>query len=96
MSKGYVIAQVDVHDQERYDTYRAGTPDSIARFGGVFRVRGGVGESLEGDSPRARTVVIEFPSLEQAKAWYASDEYTALRAIRQSAAVANVMIVEGV
>ena len=96
MPKAYVIAQVDVHDQETYDTYRAGTPDSIASFGGEFIVRGGAIEGLEGEPPRSRMVVIEFPSQAQAKAWYDSEEYTALREIRQRAASADVVLAEGV
>lgn len=96
MAKAYVIAQVDVHDSEAYESYRAGTPASIARFGGRFIVRGGPMETLEGEAPYRRVVVIEFPSTEQARQWYQSDEYTALRAIRQSAASSSLILLAGV
>ena len=45
----YVIADIDVHDPERYEDYKAGSPASIAEFGGRFVARGGAVEALEGD-----------------------------------------------
>jgi uncharacterized protein (DUF1330 family) len=50
---------------------------------------------LEGDAPK-RVVVTEFPSLEQARAWYNSPAYSAIRPIRQSAAKSQVFLAEGV
>jgi uncharacterized protein (DUF1330 family) len=44
---------------------------------------------------RARTVVIEFPSLEQARACYASPEYQAAKALRDPVATGDLVIIEG-
>jgi len=95
MPKGYVIAQVDIHDPDSYAEYRKHTPASVAEFGGQFLVRGGAMESIEGDAPRPRIVVIEFPSLEQAKAWYNSPGYQKIVGIRQAASEGSVFVVEG-
>jgi uncharacterized protein (DUF1330 family) len=94
--KGYVIACVDVHDEERYGDYRAGTVASLEPFEGRFIVRGGETEVVEGSWEAGRTVVIEFPSLQQARDWYRSDGYQKIAAIRREASTADIVIVEGV
>ncbi len=71
----YVIAEVSIHDPEEYEDYKKLTPLSIKPFDGKFIVRGGKTETLEGDWNPERIVVLEFPNLEKAKAWWNSDEY---------------------
>jgi uncharacterized protein (DUF1330 family) len=92
----YVIVNVRVTDPELYREYAAGTPASIARFGGRFLVRGGATEVREGSWSPERVVVLEFPDGEAARAWYESDDYQALLAIRQRAAESDLVFVEGV
>lgn len=94
--KGYVIACVDIHDEERYADYRAGTVASLEPFEGRFIVRGGDVEAVEGSWNAGRTVVIEFPSVQQARDWYRSDGYQEIAAIRREASTADIVIVEGV
>jgi uncharacterized protein (DUF1330 family) len=91
----YVIVNVHVTDPELYREYAAGTPAAIERFGGRFLVRGGPVEVREGSWSPSRVVVLEFPDGDAARAWYESDEYQALLAIRQRAAEAELVIVEG-
>ena len=95
MPKGYIMAQVDIHDPHAYAEYRAQSPASVAEFGGKFLVRGGHMEPVEGDPPLPRIVVIEFPSLEQAKVWYGSPGYQAIIAVRQNASTGQLFLVEG-
>ena len=92
----YVIAETDVHDQERYDRYKAATPAAIAAYGGRFVARGGELDVLEGDWDPARLVVIEFADLETARRWYRSPEYQAARDLREGAATLRMVAVEGV
>jgi uncharacterized protein (DUF1330 family) len=92
----YVIYQADVLDQQRYDEYKAKGAESILAAGGKYVVRGGDVEVLEGEPPPGRTVVLEFPSREAALGWYRSDEYTAIRKIREGAARARMYVVDGV
>lgn len=94
--KAYVIANIDVKDPERYKDYVKLTPGSIAPFGGRFIARGGRSEKLEGETRANRMVMIEFPSYDQAKAWYDSAEYRKALAIRQSASTGTLILVEGV
>jgi len=95
MAKGYLIAQIDVHDTETYAKYTAQTPGIAASHGGEFIVRGGQFEALEGEAPKGRVVVIEFPSYDQARKFYNSEEYQAIVGIRHAASTSGVFLVEG-
>ena len=90
----YWIAHVTVTDPEAYQGYQALAPAAFAAHGARFLARGGAHEVLEGPA-LDRHVVIEFPSLAAARACYHSPEYQAARARREGAAVAHVVIVEG-
>ena len=91
----YVIADVDVKDPGPYEEYKKGVPASIAGYGGKFLVRGGAHEVLEGKWKPTRLVVLEFPSMDHVRRWYASEEYQKLKAIRQKNAVGDLVLVEG-
>ena len=94
MPKGYWIARVDVRDTERYKDYVSTAKPAFEKYGAHFLARGGAYEKLEGPV-RARNVVIEFPSLQAAHDCYHSPEYQIAAAIRQEAADAEMVIVEG-
>ncbi len=94
--RAYVIANVEIRDPARYAEYVKLTLPSMAPFGGRFIVRGGRAERIEGTVAVNRIVLLEFPSYDQAKAWYDSEQYRVARAIRQSASVADLILVEGV
>jgi uncharacterized protein (DUF1330 family) len=92
----YIIVDVTIHNPKAYDDYKQLTPTSIAAYGGKFIVRGGPSESLEGDWNPQRVVVLEFPSLERAKEWWASEEYAPAKKIRQANATTKMLVVQGV
>ena len=94
MPKGYWIAHVDVRDADGYPRYIETARPAFERFGARFLVRGGETHALEGQV-RARNVVIEFASVEDALACYRSDEYQQAVAIRQAVADGDLMIVAG-
>lgn len=91
----YIVVNCEVTDPVRYDQYKALAPAAIERHGGRYLVRGGATEVLEGDWRPKRVVVLEFPSLAAAKAFYDSPEYTAARVVRAGAANMDVIAVEG-
>jgi uncharacterized protein (DUF1330 family) len=91
----YIIARVEVTDWSRYQEYTKITPGAIARYGGKFIVRGGKYMTLEGEAETRRLVVIEFPNMESAQAFYNSPEYLEARKIRAGAAVGQFLAVEG-
>ncbi len=92
----YVIADVHVTDPEKYETYKQLAPAAIAKHGGRYLARGGHMAALEGNWKPDRVVILEFPSLDQAKAFYASVEYTAARRARGNSARMNMIVVEGI
>ncbi len=92
----YVIVQIEVTDPETFEAYRAQVVPTLEAHGGKYVVRGGEQEVLEGDWPSPRTVVLTFPSVEQAKAWHASAEYEGPKALRLSASKGNMLVVDGV
>jgi uncharacterized protein (DUF1330 family) len=91
----YVFANIEVTDPVLYEEYRKGVPATIAQYGGRFVARGGAAEGLEGGYVPKRVVILEFPSVERAKAWWDSPEYRPLRALRQRASRGDLLLVEG-
>jgi uncharacterized protein (DUF1330 family) len=92
----YVVVEIEVLDSERYEDYKRMVPPSLAAYGGRFVVRGGATETLEGDWSPKRLVILEFPSVERAKAWWGSGEYAEAKALRQATARTQMVVVEGV
>jgi len=70
-------------------------PPSLKPYGGRFVVRGGKVENLEGNWSPKRLVIVEFPSVEQAKAWWNSPEYKDAKALRQATSKTQMIVVEG-
>ena len=94
--KGYVIFQESIFDQAEFDRYKSMSPQSIKKYGGTFVVRGGPVEPLEGEFGFERVVVIEFPSVDAARAWYRSEEYADAKELRLKISSGQALLVEGV
>ncbi|MCW1956663.1 DUF1330 domain-containing protein [uncultured Lentibacter sp.] len=94
MTKAYWVAHVDVSDPQAYEKYKAANAGPFAEFGARFLVRGGDQEVREG-AVRSRTVVIEFPSYEAARACYDSPAYQAAFDIRKEVSIGDMVIVQG-
>jgi uncharacterized protein (DUF1330 family) len=90
----YIIYRAAVTDWDKYREYMKHTPRIIAEYGGRFVVRGGESVTLEGPESSQRVVVLEFPSLEHARLFYDSPEYTKARAIRAGAGEAQMIAVD--
>lgn len=92
----YVLVDVrEVRDLETLIEYRRRNTDAVANHGGRFVIRGGESEVLEGDWPTQRIVLIEFPDAAAARAWWESEEYAPLKAMRREASDTNIVLVEG-
>lgn len=92
----YVIVEIDVLDPQGYDEYKGPAAATVVASGGRYLVRGGRTEVLEGDWQPRRIVVLEFESVEQAKAWWTSEEYSPLKDIRHRTTNSRMIVVEGV
>jgi uncharacterized protein (DUF1330 family) len=92
----YVIAQITVLDWEGFEAYREAVAPSIRAFGGDYIVRGGEVEVVEGSHDGRRIVILEFPSREQARAWWTSPEYADVKRLREDNAILDVIAIDGV
>lgn len=92
----YVVVEVQVHNPDAYTEYRRLVPPTLEPFGGRFLVRGGQVETLEGDWRPERFVILQFPDIARAKAWWSSPAYTAIRDLRYHNATSRMIVVEGV
>jgi uncharacterized protein (DUF1330 family) len=84
-----------VRDRETYERYKVLAAPAVAAYGGRYLVRGGATETLEGEWRPGRFVILEFPSADLGRAWWESPEYAPAKAIRQSCADTEMLLVEG-
>ena len=93
---GYLIARVDVTDPEKYEGYKKLAAAAIEKYDGRYLARGGETETLEGTEETRRVVIVEFSSLDRARAFYSSPEYQEAKAARAGAADGQFVVVDGV
>ena len=91
----YLVAQLDIHDRETYAKYGSAFMDVFNPYGGRLLSVEEAPEVMEGSWSYTRTVLLEFPSEEQAHAWYRSADYQAIATHRRAASTANVVLIRG-
>jgi uncharacterized protein (DUF1330 family) len=91
----YIIANVIVTDWDRYRDYVRHAPRVVRQFGGRFLSRGSTPFMLEGDAENRRVVLLEFPSMEIARAFFASEAYAEIKRLRDGAATAQFFAIDG-
>jgi len=91
----YVIVDIEVTDPVGYEDYKKLAAPTVIQYGGKYVARGGQNEVLEGDWQPHRLVILEFESMDRAKAWLNSPEYAPARALRHKYARTNMIAVEG-
>lgn len=92
----YVIARVEVTNWDKYNEYLKVGPGTIAKYGGRFIARGAEMVTLEGPEESRRLIILEFPSLAKAKAWYNSKEYQDAKKLRAGASIGSLIAIDGV
>ena len=91
----YVIDDMEITDPQRFEEYKRLSPHTVAAYGGRFLARGGEVTAVEGGWQPRRLVVLEFPSVAQARAWLDSAEYAPARRLRQLSANSRMVVIEG-
>ncbi len=91
----YIIVDVEVTDPIQYEDYKKLAAATVEAYDGRYIVRGGTAERLEGDRTPNRIVVLEFPTLERAKEWWASEDYKPAKAMRHASATSHMIVVQG-
>ena len=95
MSKGYLIAHLREHDQEGMDKFKQMAGPTIGEHSGKVLVREPSPDVREGDN-LGTAVVIEFESIDAARKFYESEKYQAAKVVRELAAKAHLVLVEGI
>ena len=95
MTSAYIIANVEVANAEQYEEYKRLSTIAMKAHGAEVCIRGGKVEVLEGDWAPKRLVMLKFPTVDQARAFYDSVEYGAARKAREGIAVMRMIVVEG-
>lgn len=90
-----LFENLEVIDAAKLEEYKRLVPPIVARYGGTYVARGGAVELLEGAWTPTFPVMIEFPTIEAARAWYTSAEYAPLKAMRLASLRSNAVLVEG-
>lgn len=91
----WVIGHVSIKDAYRWQRYRESVPATLAPFGGKVVMRGKVADTLSGTHRHSDAVVLEFPSVDAARAWHASAAYQELITLRREAAEVDLIIIAG-
>jgi len=92
----YVIVDINVTDPVRYEDYKQLAAPTVELYGGKYIARGGKTETFEGDWSPTRLVILQFDSMEQAKKWLNSAEYSGARSLRHATAITQMVAIEGV
>ena len=91
----YMVARVWVKDEPAYQDYRQMVAPIVEKYGGRFMARGGRSQWLEGAGDLGRIILLEFPTYEQALAWYRSEDYAPAMQLRQASSDGELFVVEG-
>ena len=94
MMAAYLIVDVNVADRSKFKAYAKAVQGTVDIYGGRYACKWGVSEPLEGDWTANNIVLIRFDTAEQARAWWTSEEYRPLKALRREASTAKVLLVE--
>jgi len=92
----YMIVENEVTDPEGFREYQKRVGSTLESYGGTFLVRGEKHENLEGDWHLHQLIMLEFPSVEQARRWYQSDAYAPVKDIRLKTANTQAILVQGI
>jgi uncharacterized protein (DUF1330 family) len=95
-AKAYVIVEITVTDPVVYEDYKSAIAPLAGKFGGVYLVRAGRTQAIEGEPPTGRVVVFEFPSFDHAMAFEHAPETLEASKLRRRSAKSRIFVVEGV
>jgi uncharacterized protein (DUF1330 family) len=91
----YIINNMTIHDRAEYDTYVRGFMDVFAKYNGQVLAVQDTPKPTEGTWPYDRTVLLSFPTRDDATKWATSPEYRAIAKHRRAGTTSNVVILDG-
>ena len=93
--KGYIYAEMTINDPERFRDYTQLSAPAVHAAGGCYAVAGVIPDVLEGRFNAHRVVLVEFASLERARAFYHSAAYQAAKLKRAGVAEFKMLLLPG-
>lgn len=96
--RAYLFGKLVVQNWDWYKQYRSVAEPLVAKHGGTYLVKGGASEILEGEAPAPDAfVLIEFPSIVEARSFYADPDYAPMIELRRTSGVTcELAIIEGI
>jgi uncharacterized protein (DUF1330 family) len=92
----FLFDNVEVIDPAGLARYAAAAAPTVAAHGGRYLAVAATPEAVEGDPMLNSAVLIEFPDLASAKAWYGSPDYQPLKALRHRSARNTAVLFDGI
>jgi uncharacterized protein (DUF1330 family) len=90
----YLIVDINVADRSKFKEYATAVQSTVEAYGGSYLCKWGETESLEGEWDVNKIVLVKFNTAEKAKAWWNSEEYRPLKALRRGASKTRVLLVD--
>lgn len=94
MAKGYLIAHINIHDKDGFDEFRKMSLPVISQYEGKALIRNPNPDVSEGENA-GLVIVLECESIEHAKRFYESEEYSAAKLVRERACSTELVLVKG-
>ena len=91
----YMVVQATVTNPDQFAGYAERIPAMVEKYGGRYRAQGGEVETLEGEWGYQALIIVEYPSMEQARTMWHSDEYAELKKLREGAVDLTVLLTDG-
>ncbi|OGA07052.1 MAG: hypothetical protein A3H33_15615 [Betaproteobacteria bacterium RIFCSPLOWO2_02_FULL_65_20] len=91
----YLLLDIEIHDREKYETYKRDVQPFLAKHGGVYLARGGEHEVIEGDWHPRRLVLFRFPNRQSIRNLFGDPDYQGLKAVRHASATSRLVAFDG-
>ena len=91
----YMVVQATVTNPDKFTAYAERIPAMVEKYGGRYRAQGGEVETLEGEWGYQALIIVEYPSMDQARTMWHSDEYAELKKLREGAVDLTVLLTDG-
>ena len=91
----YLVVEIEVNDQAGFSEYAEKATATVLQYGGDFVVLGAAAQTVEGSEPDGSIVIIRFGSVDEARKWLTSPEYSAVKPLRHRTADTRQYLVEG-
>jgi uncharacterized protein (DUF1330 family) len=92
----YVVTKIEIHDPEAFQAYIEASTATIRKFGGHHIARGAEADVLEGEGNSFRNGIIQFATVEDARAWHDSPDYQEVKKLRETCSTAHFYALAGI